>query len=129
MGKDIAGLVMEFHGPREGIDAWSAWKARGAHGVSRITASEADRRVVYIVNAKPGEFHAEGTIVLTPVAGGTEVYWRYGGNMGSNPLFKLWMLGYIREIKGGFDKGLHKLKWLSETPGAATPPVPAALQG
>ena len=113
--RELPDLQMRYEGPTSGQGASSRWMFKGATGFTTITLA-AGNEIAYHVSAMPNSFYAEGTIKLLTVADGTRVEWSYGGDMGTNPLFKAWMLGYIHFVKSGFEVSLQRLKTICEAP-------------
>jgi uncharacterized protein YndB with AHSA1/START domain len=97
------------------VGGWSAWESKSeGSGKMTITATDAPKRVVYLLEFPEMGTSSEGTMTLTSAAGGVQVVWSDGGSLGMNPLFR-WFGLFIEKIIGpDFEKGLANLKKLAE---------------
>lgn len=109
------GMKVTYSEKSTGVGAWSAWESKTeGSGKMTITAAEATKRVVYLLEFPEMGTSSEGTMALAPAAGGVQVVWTDAGNLGMNPLFRWFGLFIEKMIGPDFEKGLANLKKLAE---------------
>jgi hypothetical protein len=97
-------------------------------GSFAIVGGTEPARVDYAVRVDEGAMRTDGTLSLTPEAGGVRVDWREEGDLGWNPLMGYWALSLSRAQSEELAKGLDRLRALvadaSRAPAtpASTPP-------
>ncbi|MGH8017043.1 MAG: SRPBCC family protein [Opitutaceae bacterium] len=123
-------MVVTYSDPPVGKGSWQQWIGPEAgQGRLEITAYEPPSRVEYELH--PGGFGARslGEILIEPSDSGrgVRVTWSDAGDFGMNPIRRWFGLFFDRIIGGDFEKGLAKLKELSEPRGSASTPPPGAV--
>ncbi len=110
-------VEMKYSGPDAGVGAFSSWKGKQmgvgtAEVVESITNQVVKTKLTY---TEPFAMSQMAEVSLTPKPGGTLVKWSVSGH--SNYFFRL--IGIFvscdKMIGGEFEKGLKKLKLLTES--------------
>lgn len=108
-----------FSEASKGVGAWEKWDGEEAgKGEMTITVSEPPARLVYDLYFPDFDMRSVGEIALVPAESGSgvRVTWSDSGKLGMNPINRWFGLAFDKMIGGDFEKGLQKLKKLSETP-------------
>jgi hypothetical protein len=122
---------VERTGPTRGPGATLSWDdpELGAGSFAIVSGTE-DARVDYAVRVEEGTMRTDGSLSLTPEAGGVRVEWREEGDLGWNPLMGYWALSLSRAQSEELEKGLERLRALvAEAPApdaSAVPDAPAS---
>jgi len=114
-------------GPDRGTGATLSWDdpELGAGSFAIVGGSE-PARVDYAVRVDGGALRTDGTLSLTPEAGGVRVDWREEGDLGWNPLMGYWALSLSRAQSEELAKGLDRLRAIvADASAAPTPPASA----
>jgi hypothetical protein len=103
-------------GPTRGRGATLSWDdpELGKGSFAIVQANE--QRVDYAVRVDDGAMRTDGTLSLTPEAGGVRVQWREEGDLGWNPLMGYWALSLSRAQSEELAKGLERLDALVAPP-------------
>jgi hypothetical protein len=112
---------VERSGPPRGEGATLSWDDPELGAGSFAIVSATEQRVDYAVRVDGGAMRTDGTLSLTPEAGGVRVQWRETGDLGWNPLMGYWALSLSRAQSEELTKGLERLRTL-----ALDPTTPAA---
>jgi hypothetical protein len=110
-------MKSEFSESSTGVGAWQEWSGpKVGNGRLEFTATEPPRLVRYDLFFPDYDMQSAGEITLAPAEGGAGVVvtWRDSGDVGFNPFMRWFGLLFDRMIGGDFEKGLAKLKQLSE---------------
>lgn len=111
------GLEMNYSGPPEGVGAASNWKGKEMGVGNSLVVESIPNQVVKtkLEYTEPFAMSQLAEISLSPIAGGTKVIWSVSGN--NNYFFRLMsvFMDCDKMIGGEFEKGLNKLKTLTET--------------
>jgi len=113
------GVTMQYSGPAEGVGASSAWVSSGKMGIGNavIVASVLNKSVqTQLTYTKPVAMSQLAEISLEPVTSGTKVTWSVNCHNGF--FFRLigLFVNFDKLVGGEFEKGLRKLKSLTENP-------------
>jgi hypothetical protein len=109
-------IEIKFSGPSEGVGSKSNWKGKQMGvGSSEVTESIPNQIVkTKLEYTEPFEMSQLAEVSLTPAAGGTLVRWSVRGS--NNSLFRV--IGLFMDsdkmVGGEFEKGLNRLKALTE---------------
>ena len=108
-----SGVVRE--GPARGSGARLSWDDKElGDGSFEIIEADPDSLVRYRVVVQKGTMFTNGTLRLTPEAGGTRVTWREQGDFGANPLMGYWAR-FMEHAQGReLEKALARLGALAE---------------
>jgi hypothetical protein len=120
---------VERSGPDRGVGATLSWDdpELGAGSFAIVGGTE-PARVEYAVRVDDGAMRTDGTLSLTPEAGGVRVDWREEGDLGWNPLMGYWALSLSRAQSEELAKGLDRLRAIvadASAVGQPPPPPPA----
>jgi len=111
-----------FPGKRSGVGAVIEWHSdRVGHGTLTITSADPARGVAYDLVFQDSARPSRGEIVLVPDGAGTAVTWSDGGELGANPVARLFRAPIERMLSQEFTVSLARLKSLVESPPAALP--------
>ena len=108
-----------YEGPAAGVGAKIIWVGDPStlgSGSQVITASQAGERVAADVDFGQGSL-AKQVITLAADGTGTKVTWGMDVDLGMNPLYRYFGLGFDGMIGKDFDKGLANLKRVVESQG------------
>jgi hypothetical protein len=109
-------------GPERGAGATLSWDDPELGKGSFAIVGAEDARVDYAVRVDDGAMRTDGTLSLTPEAGGVRVDWREEGDLGWNPLMGYWALSLSRAQSEELQKGLDRLRAIvAEAPTTAAP--------
>jgi hypothetical protein len=116
-------IVYTTSGPAAGVGASLAWTSTNL-GQGRLTLTKSDPTgVAYtLVISGFGEFPIHGEIQLQETAGVTVVSVKEGGELGSNPMMRLFRGVLEGKLKLDYDGALVRLKAIAE----GRPPPPEA---
>jgi hypothetical protein len=117
---------VERSGPTRGEGATLSWDDPdlGAGSFAIVGATE-PARVDYAVRVDDGAMRTDGTLSLTPEAGGVRIDWREEGDLGWNPLMGYWALSLSRAQSEELAKGLDRLRTLVADARSSVTPAPA----
>jgi hypothetical protein len=116
----------EAFGGEGGYASGYRWTSEESVGELRVSDSEPHWRVT-LTGTLEKRFPVKGTIELTPLEGGlVEVRWAEQGELGWDPLLRLFRPMLEKHMRLDFDEGLGRLKVLAEAAAAARPPEPHA---
>jgi hypothetical protein len=111
-----SGIKINFSGPSEGVGSQSSWNGKKMGvGSSEVVESVANQIVkTKLVYTKPFEMSQLAELSLTPATNGTLVKWSISGQ--NSFFFRLMglFMNCDKMIGGEFEKGLNKLKSLTE---------------
>ncbi|OQW55038.1 MAG: hypothetical protein A4S09_17050 [Proteobacteria bacterium SG_bin7] len=109
-------VEIKYSGPDEGVGATSSWKGKEMGvGTSEVVESVANQVVkTKLTYTEPFAMSQLAEVSLTPISGGTLVKWSVSGH--SNYFFRLMgiFVNCDDMIGKEFEKGLNKLKTLTE---------------
>ena len=112
-------MVMTYSGPEEGVDAVSSWNSEGQMGVgsAKIIESIPNEKVVSLLEyKKPFEGIQTAEVSITSSAEGQSlVKWSVKGNNNFVGRVLCLFMNMDKMVGSQFEKGLLKLKELSET--------------
>jgi hypothetical protein len=103
-------LEVQFDGPERGAGARMSWTGQIlGRGSLTLTEAEPGRGVRYEVLFHGTDQPARGAIELAPEPAGTRVIWRDGGELGWNPMMRVFSPLFVKKLASDFDAGLEKL--------------------
>lgn len=109
-------MKLSYSAKSSGVGAWSAWESKNeGNGRMTITAAEPAKRVAYDLEFPDFGMKSVGILTLAPEAGGVRVVWADEGDLGMNPMNRWFGLFLDGMIGPDFEKGLSKLKSVSES--------------
>lgn len=98
-----------------GVGAWSAWESKSeGNGKMTFTKVEPQKQVVYQLEFPDFGMISSGTMAIAPDGAAQRVTWVSEGNLGMNPVNRWFGLFLDRMIGADFERGLAKLKPVSE---------------
>lgn len=112
-------MVWTFSGPESGVGATSEWNDPKTNGRMTITRVSINAGVWYDLSMENDQFQAHGALMLDRAAAGTKVRWVDEGDLGRNPLNRIFGLFLDGMVGKDFEKGLAKLKMQVEAAPAA----------
>ncbi|MGE0160638.1 MAG: SRPBCC family protein [Gemmatimonadales bacterium] len=122
---------VERSGPTRGTGATLSWDdPELGSGSFAIVGGAEPSSIEYAVRVDDGAMRTDGTLSLTPEAGGVRVDWREEGDLGWNPLMGYWALSLSRAQSEELAKGLERLRTLvadasaAGQPAVTSPPAP-----
>lgn len=112
-------MTVSYSGPASGVGAKMEWAGNAAVGTGseEIVESVPDQRVKTALSFGGYDHPSSASFVLTPVAGGTQIVWRYDTDMGYDIISRYFGLLLDHWIGKDYDKGLQSLAHLLENPG------------
>lgn len=100
-----------FAGPEAGVGASYSWEGESSgSGELKITKVELNKRLDYELSFEHGKHLSTGAIVIEPQDGGIKVTWFNEGDLGWNPVSRIFGLMMDRMMGPDFEEGLRKLK-------------------
>jgi len=114
---------MEYSNPASGTGSWYTWSSDNrevGHGKLTVEESVPGKMVKTRVNFEDMT-PSYGIFSFTPEGTGTKVTWSFDASLGNNPFFRL--MGPMMDKMMGqtFEKGLAKMKTVSESMPAVAP--------
>lgn len=107
-------------GPAAGPGAVLEWTSEKlAHGLVTIETSDPAAGVTYRVEFQGFEHPVRGRLAIEPQGNATVVHWTEGGELGRNPIARLFRALTEANLALEFQGALERLKGLAEKPGAA----------
>ncbi len=106
-----------FDGPPTGVGARMTWEGQ-ILGFGSLTLTQADpgAGVEYDLQFRGVDQPTHGSIALAPDPGGTRVIWKDGGELGWNPIQRLFTPVFEAKLSHDFDDGLERLARIVEAP-------------
>lgn len=100
-----------FAGPESGVGASYSWEGKSSgSGELKITSVDPNKRLEYELSFEHGKHLSTGAIVIEPQGGAIKVTWFNEGNLGWNPVSRVFGLMMDRMMGPDFEEGLGKLK-------------------
>ncbi len=114
--KEDSTLILTYKGPDSGVGATQFWKSdKSGNGKITIMRSSPNESIEYMLNMGGGKFVSKGKISLKPTTNGTQVTWSDSGDVGANPIAKIFAYFFMDKFMGpDFEKGLKNLKYIIE---------------
>ncbi len=112
-------MKMTYSGPAEGAGAVSSWESKGQMGVGKAEVVESQPGLLVVTRLtyeKPMQMVQLAEISLTPKDGGTVVKWSVTGQNNFMGRLFCFFMNMDKMVGGEFEKGLTKLKAMTETP-------------
>jgi hypothetical protein len=111
-----------FSGPPSGVGAVLEWDSqRVGHGTLTITRSDPATGIAYDLVFAGSRQPSRGEITLAPAGASTSVTWSDGGELGTNPIARLFRAPIEGMLAKEFSAALARLKALAEAPQNAAP--------
>ncbi len=117
-------VKMTYSGPEEGVGATSEWNSTGSMGTgsARVVESLLNEQVKTELNyAKPMKMEQTALISLIPEKEGTIVRWSVTGQNNFVGRLFCFFIDMDKFVGGEFEKGLSKLKTMTEAKPPASP--------
>lgn|GEM_PF-542158 len=112
----------EHFGGTGGYGAGYRWSSSSSAGELQVTDSEPHWRVT-LTGRLEDKYPVQGTIELTPMESGLiEVRWSEQGELGWDPVMRLFAPLIEKHMRLDFEAGLHTLKRLAEAEAVTRPP-------
>lgn len=109
-------MKISFSGPESGVGATYAWTGKtSGTGTLTITAAEAPKSVGYTLDFENGKHVSTGALAIEPRGTNVLVRWHNAGDLGANPVNRIFGLLMDRMMGPDFEEGLRKLKQRVET--------------
>jgi hypothetical protein len=103
-----ASLVVTFDGPPAGTGARMSWEGQRL-GFGDLTLLAAERGVEYEIAFRGVDQRTRGAILIEPDPAGARVTWRDGGELGWNPMMRLFAPVLEAKLGQDFEAGLGRL--------------------
>ena len=104
-------MEVSFSGPESGVGATYTWDGKSTgHGVLKLTRAEPDKGIGYDLAFDHGKYVSKGAIEYSPVGDGVRVTWSNEGELGWNPISRIFGLLMDRMMGPDFEEGLRNLK-------------------
>jgi hypothetical protein len=124
--KDPA-ITYAFSGPTAGVGAVLEWNSeKVGHGTLTITRSDPEKGIAYDLVLRGSPLPSHGEIALAPAADGTLVTWSDGGEVGSNPVARLFRGVVEQMLAQEFAISLARLERVVIAAPAGAPPTNGA---
>lgn len=110
-------VKMTYSGPEEGVGSKSDWDSTGSMGTGSALVTESilnERVKTQLTYTKPVEMSQIAEISLAPEKGGTVVRWSVVGKNNFIGRLFCFFIDMDKFIGGEFEKGLSKLKTMTE---------------
>jgi Polyketide cyclase / dehydrase and lipid transport len=106
-----------YTGPDQGVGAHYAWQGnrKAGQGTMEIVSSTPEQIGIKLSFLKPYKATNDVTFTLVPSGSGTEVTWRMTGEQKGMSGVITRMIGIERLVGKDFEKGLSRLKAVSES--------------
>ncbi len=109
-------MKFSFAGPEAGVGAVYSWTGQSSgNGTLTITAAEPAKSVSYSLDFENGKHLSTGALAIEPQGDGVLVRWHNAGELGANPVNRIFGLLMDRMMGPDFEEGLRKLKQRVET--------------
>lgn len=104
-------MKYSFAGPASGVGASYNWEGKSSgSGDLKITNVDLNKRLDYELNFEHGKHLSTGAIVIEPQDGRSKVTWFNEGDLGWNPVSRVFGLMMDRMMGPDLEEGLRKLK-------------------
>lgn len=104
-------MQVSFSGPEAGVGAVYSWTGKSSgNGTLKVTAAEPGRSVSYSLDFENGKHVSTGALTIEPQGDGVLVRWHNAGELGANPVNRIFGLMMDRMMGPDFEEGLRKLK-------------------
>jgi len=104
-------MKISFAGPEAGVGATYSWDGKSTgHGTMKITRSEPVKEIAYDLEFDHGRFFSKGTLTLEPSSESLKVTWVNEGDLGWNPVSRVFGPLMDRMIGPDFEEGLRNLQ-------------------
>jgi hypothetical protein len=108
-------MKISFAGPESGVGATYTWDGESTgQGTLKITRSEPAKEIAYDLEFDHGKFVSKGTIALEQAGETLKVTWVNEGDLGWNPVSRVFGLFMDKMIGPDFEEGLRNLQKLAE---------------
>lgn len=108
-------MKISFAGPEAGTGATYTWDGKSTgHGTLKITRSEPAKEIAYDLDFDHGKYISKGTITLEPSGETVKVTWVNEGDLGWNPVSRVFGLFMDKMMGPDFEEGLRNLQKQSE---------------
>lgn len=110
-------LKLTFDGPPRGAGARMSWEGQ-MHGFGSLTLVKATPAagIEYEIQFRGVDQVTHGSVALAPDPAGTRITWKDGGELGWNPIMRLFSGLLEAKLGSDFDAGLSRLALLVEAP-------------
>ena len=106
---------LSFSGPESGPGATYAWDSEHTgRGVLKLTRAEPDKGIGYQLEFDHGKNVSKGAIEYVAAGDGMKVTWSNEGDLGWNPISRIFGLLMDTMIRPHFEQGLRNLKQKAE---------------
>ena len=104
-------MEVSFSGPESGVGATYTWDGKSTgHGVLKLTRAEPARGIGYDLAFDHGKYVSRGAIEYVPAGDGLKVTWSNEGDLGWNPISRIFGLLMDKMMGPDFEEGLRNLK-------------------
>ena len=100
-----------YSGPESGVGAVYSWTGKSSgNGTLKITAAQPASSISYSLDFENGKHLSTGALAIEPQGDGVVVRWHNAGELGANPVNRIFGLLMDRMMGPDFEEGLRKLK-------------------
>lgn len=104
-------MKVSFSGPESGVGAVYSWTGKSSgNGTLKITAADPVKSVSYSLDFENGKHLSVGALTIEPQGTNVQVRWHNTGDLGANPLNRIFGLLMDRMMGPDFEEGLRKLR-------------------
>ncbi|CAM2067865.1 SRPBCC family protein [Sulfidibacter corallicola] len=122
-------MTINYEGPEAGVDSKTSWQSETeGDGEMTITQSEPPTFVAYSLYFPEFDSRSVTKMKLESVDNGTRVTWTNEGDMGMNPMMKVFGLMMDGMVGPDFEAGLVNMKELLESMPPTPEPEPAGVE-
>jgi hypothetical protein len=108
-------MQVSFSGPEAGVGATYTWDGKSTgHGTLKITQSEPDRAIAYDLAFDHGKYVSTGGINIAPSGDAVTVTWFNEGDLGWNPVSRVFGLFMDKMMGPDFEEGLRNIQKTAE---------------
>ncbi|MBL8862979.1 MAG: SRPBCC family protein [Planctomycetes bacterium] len=101
-------LVVTFDGPATGVGSRMSWEGQRL-GFGSLTLTAAHAGVEYEIAFRGVDQRTRGALALAPDPAGVRITWRDGGELGWNPIMRLFAPLFEAKLAQDFGAGLGRL--------------------
>jgi hypothetical protein len=120
--KDPA-ITYAYPGKRSGVGAVLEWDSQKVgHGTMTLTESDPEKGIAYDLVLRGSDQPTHGAISLVKEGDATGITWTDGGELGANPIARLFRAMIEQMLTKDFLESLARLERVATTPASAAPP-------
>jgi len=104
-------MKVSFAGPETGVGATYRWDGKSTgQGTLKLTRSDVNKSIGYDLDFENGKYVSTGAIVLEPAGDSVRIIWSNEGQLGWNPVSRVFGLFMDKMMGPDFEEGLRNLQ-------------------